>query len=358
LALFFGFSAPEALAQPLYVFSSWQAGAVGNCRITDKHKTTDCDAVPGPNGVALSDKFVDTYLNNQDIPDAPIGKRVTVMIKLKESARGAPPDAAQTDVTESHQRELQRQYYPRAALAEKLEGKASADCTVREDGQLDDCWITDEEPAGAGFGGATLNLINLMKLASPLPASRRQSFTISWSLPGPSDQAFVNCLITPELLTSACTTDPDVDYPGAAQDVLSALADKPLHMPNAPAGQRIEIALMRAELKIPQSVGTPEPVSAPYKAVRVTPLTAGNVLYYYPPISIRLEQGGNTDAQCKVADDGSLNECWIVSNQSGAERLGHAHLRLTGIVKMQPPTASSPPYDQRLYTFRIAWSVH
>jgi hypothetical protein len=279
------------------------------------------------------------------------------MIKLKEPVQGVPPDAAQAGVTESHQRELQRQYYPRAALPERLEGKASADCIARENGQLDTCWIKEEEPAGAGFGGATLNLINLMKLASPLPANRRQSFIMTWSLPGPSDQVLVNCLVTPEFLTRECTTDPDADYPGAAQEVLSTLANQPLHMPNAPVGQRIEIALIRSELGMPQSIASPGSAT-PYKPVRVTALTGSDVLYYYPPISIRLEEGGNTDAQCKVADDGRLNECWIVSNQSNFERLGRAHLRLTEIVKMQSPTASSPAYDQRLYAFRITWAVH
>jgi hypothetical protein len=346
-----------ALDQLNYVFSSWQAGAVGNCFVTEKHVTADCEPAPGLNGYLPPAQFVETYLNNQMIPDAPVGKRLSVMIKLKEPVRGLPPDAAQAVITELHLHDLQRQYYPRAAFAAKLEGKVSADCIVRDNGQLDSCWVTDETPADTGFGEATLNVINLMKLASPLPADRKQTFDMAWRLPGPAEQVFANCLITSDSMTSACTTDPDPDYPGAAQSILTSLTNRPIHLLSAPIGQRIEIALIRSELGKPQFVGSHGPESAPYKPVRLTALDANDILYYYPPISIRLAETGYTDVRCKITDDGRLNECWIAHNQNNSDRLGHAHLRLTEIIRMQPPAANSPVYDQRLYMFRVAWAL-
>jgi outer membrane biosynthesis protein TonB len=252
---------------------------------------------------------------------------------------------------------LQRQYYPHAALAANLEGNASADCTVRDDGQLDNCWITNESPADAGFGEATLNVINLIKLTSPLPADRKRSFNMAWRLPGPTDQVFVNCLITPNFSTSDCTTDPDPDYPGAAQTVLNSLTSQPLRLFGAPIGQRIEIALIRSELRMPQTAGGNKSEAAPYKPARLTALNSDDVLYYYPAISIRLAETGHTDVQCKVTDDGRLNECWVAFNEKKSDRLGHAHLRLTEIIRMQPPTANSPDYDRRLYSFRVAWAL-
>jgi hypothetical protein len=344
--------------QSTYVFSSWQAGAVGNCLVTDKHMTADCESAPGVNGYRPPAQFAEIYLNNQMIPGAPVGKRAAVMIKLREPLRGQPPDAAQTAITEVHLHDLQRQFYPHAALAAKLEGRASADCIVRDNGQLDTCWIADETPAGAGFGEATLNVINLMKLTSPLPADRKRSFDMAWRLPAPVDQVFVNCLITSDFTTRDCTTDPDPDYPGAAQAVLNSLTDQPLHLSGAPIGQRIEIALIRSELKQPQTIGGRDPETAPYKPVRLTALNANDVLYYYPPLSVRLAETGYTDVKCKVTDDGRLNECWISNNPNKSDRLGHAHLRLTEIVRMQPPAANSPIYDRRSYAFRVAWALN
>lgn len=347
----------ESLDKPVYVFSSWQAGAVGDCRVTDKHRTADCEGAPGANGRLPTTQYTETYLNNQDVPGAPVGEHIQIMVKLREPVQGTPPSAADAEVTEIHQRDLQRQYYPRAALEQKLEGKASVDCTVRDNGQLDTCWVKDEMPIGSGFGGATLNLINLMKLASPLPADRKQSFDMTWDLPKPADQVLVNCAISPDYLTGDCTTDPDVDFPGSAQAVLDSLEKKPLHLLGAPIGQRIEIALLRSELEVQQSTKTMEPETSAYKPVRLTALNADDVLYYYPSISVRLTETGSTDVQCKVTDDGRLNECWAIRNQSSFDRLARAHLGLTEIVKMQPPTVTSPGYDRRLYTFRINWTL-
>jgi hypothetical protein len=74
----------QASDQPAYVFSSWQAGAVGNCFVTENHMTADCEPAPGLNGYRPPREFVENYLNNQLIPNAPVGKRVAVMIKLRD----------------------------------------------------------------------------------------------------------------------------------------------------------------------------------------------------------------------------------------------------------------------------------
>ena len=81
------------------------------------------------------------------------------------------------------------------------------------------------------------------------------------------------------------------------------------------------------------------------------------MLYYYPPISIRLAQTGVTIVRCKVTDDGRLNECWVRYNQTNANGPAHAHLRLTEMVRMQPPAATAPPYDSRVYEFAVNWTL-
>lgn len=357
LALGLGAIAPTGAAfaadQSTYVFTSWQAGWIGHCLITENHTTADCEPAPAPNESILPADLVDKYLNNQPIPDAPVGKRVSVLVKLREPVRGEPPDAAQAEITALHLRDLQRQYYPRATLSAKLEGKVSVDCAVLDNGQLDNCWVANETPTDAGFGDATLRLINLMKLTSPLPADRKRHFDMTWQLPGPAERVFVECLVTSEITTSDCTTDPDPDYPGAADAVLRSLKNQPLHPPGAPVGQRIEVVLIRSELGKPQTVAGEGVQTTPYKPVRLTPLNANDVLYYYPPLSIRLEETGYSVARCKVTDDGRLNECWASGNFA---RLNHAQLRLTEMIRMQSPEANSR-YDRRFYGFQVTWTL-
>lgn len=357
LTLLASTGAVQGSDQSGYVFTSWQAGAVGTCVITDKHVTANCEAAPGLNGYIPPAPFVEKYLNGLVILNAPVGKRVSVLLKLREPAVGLPPDVADSATTELHLKDLQRQYYPRAAMAAKLNGQASADCTVLKNGKLDNCWITSETPTGAGFSAATLNVINLMQLTSPLPSDFKRSFVMTWQLPGPPDQVFVTCDISSEYVTRDCKTDPEPDYPEADHAVLNSLSRKPLHLPGAPVGQRVEIALIRSELDKPQIVGSHEAATAPYKPVHLNALNAQDVLYYYPPISIRLAETGYTDVKCKVTDDGRLNECWVANNSAKSDRLGHAHLRLTEMIRMQPPTADSPVYDSRQYAFRVSWSL-
>jgi len=340
-----------------YVFSSWQAGAVGNCMITEKHMTADCEVASGADGYRPPQMFTDRYLNNQIVPDAPVGKRISLMIKLREPTLGLPPDASVPAVTALHLAELQRQFYPPAARKAKLEGSASADCSVRDNGQLDICQLTSETPADAGFGEATLGVINLMKLTTPLPADRKKSFDMAWRIPGPADQVFVNCLVAPDFTTRDCATDPDPNYPEAAQAVRDSLAKQPLHLAGAPVGQRIEIALLRSELGKPQTSGGQGTVPAPYHPVHLTALRGDDILYYYPALSVRLNETGYTDAKCKVTDDGRLNECWVSANPTNSVRLPHAHLRMAEIVRMQPPAANAPLFDQRIYAFRVTWKL-
>jgi TonB family protein len=56
------------------------------------------------------------------------------------------------------------QYYPKAAAAAHVEGRAVLRCTVAATGDLIDCTTAAEEPAGQGFGDAALHLAPLFKM--------------------------------------------------------------------------------------------------------------------------------------------------------------------------------------------------
>ena len=136
------------------------------------------------------------------------------MFKLKGDVRGQPPTSAEATATELHMEDLKRRFYPQPARAAKVEGHASANCSVLDDGQLDNCWVTNEAPADAGFGEATLQILNLVKLTSPLPDEREEIFNVAWKLPAPAEQVFVNCLIAArKSTTSDCRTDTNRTIP-------------------------------------------------------------------------------------------------------------------------------------------------
>jgi len=54
--------------------------------------------------------------------------------------------------------------YPDAARRQSETGKVVLDCTVNERGKLADCAVTSEDPAGVGFGLATLRLATMYRM--------------------------------------------------------------------------------------------------------------------------------------------------------------------------------------------------
>jgi TonB family protein len=54
--------------------------------------------------------------------------------------------------------------YPKAAAAQNVEGRATIACKVTAQGTLADCAVTEESPAGQGFGEAALKLATLFKM--------------------------------------------------------------------------------------------------------------------------------------------------------------------------------------------------
>jgi TonB family protein len=54
--------------------------------------------------------------------------------------------------------------YPSFARDEGLEGGATIDCGVSDDGRLDDCMVVEEHPSKRGFGSATIRLASHFRL--------------------------------------------------------------------------------------------------------------------------------------------------------------------------------------------------
>ena len=55
--------------------------------------------------------------------------------------------------------------YPREALVQRLNGRATIACEAAANGSLANCVVASESPAGAGFGAAALSLAPKFRMA-------------------------------------------------------------------------------------------------------------------------------------------------------------------------------------------------
>lgn len=61
--------------------------------------------------------------------------------------------------------EQMARYYPRRALEREIEGRAVLQCAVAASGRVFGCSVAGETPAGAGFGGAALELARFFRMS-------------------------------------------------------------------------------------------------------------------------------------------------------------------------------------------------
>lgn len=76
--------------------------------------------------------------------------------------------------------------YPSQALSRGVEGRARIRCAVEPDGRLSDCVVIAEEPAGMGFGRATLSISGRFRMtpyqAEPGAARPQVVIPIRWAI--------------------------------------------------------------------------------------------------------------------------------------------------------------------------------
>jgi protein TonB len=72
--------------------------------------------------------------------------------------QASPPAISVADLSQRPNNGEMQANYPAQALREHRAGKAHVSCVVGSTGALVDCTIDSEEPAGSGFGQATLNI--------------------------------------------------------------------------------------------------------------------------------------------------------------------------------------------------------
>jgi hypothetical protein len=353
-------SAPPALAQapPAYLVErSWPQPypMVADCLVGRTHATKDCRTqfpqIDQPFLKALA-------AHPRTLPDAPVGQRVWLLARRDRPSPPAPPAPATPD--DSYlMGDAQRAVFPPDALALRITAQVALSCRIADDGWLDDCWTRQDGPeAKLGFDKATVQLARQLRFTAPLPADRRTVLTIDWSppsLPRPSQQVLADCRVGPGGATEDCRIPEDPYHPEAAKAAMAELAAHPQVLKGAPEGQRVTLGLLRSEFGKTNTLGRGPPDRA-YKPVLIPQGDIG-MSRYYPERALRMGQSGRSAVRCKVTDEGKLNACFVVSETPDGWGFGLAELRLTALLRVTPPTAASPPYDERSFVLPMNWNL-
>jgi hypothetical protein len=85
-------------------------------------------------------------------------------------------------------------YYPDVAMRMNIEGSATVRCVIKPAWRLDKCAVLSEEPAGWGFGNATVRMFRalIVKPANPgevIGTDALLTRTVNWHLPPGSTPA-------------------------------------------------------------------------------------------------------------------------------------------------------------------------
>ena len=77
-------------------------------------------------------------------------------------------------------------FYPPAARAAGVEGRAMLSCRINKEGRVEACRVVSEEPAGHGFGEAAIGLSEKFRMnprRGPSPAGATVQIPVSFKLP-------------------------------------------------------------------------------------------------------------------------------------------------------------------------------
>jgi len=172
--------------------------------------------------------------------------------------------------------------YPTAALRNRVEGRATLQCEVDRAGALVNCAVTQEEPAGAGFGEAAFRISALFRMR-PLSQDRVRTAGGQITMP-------IRFKLPEELPPDAIPTGVSIQQPDWVT----------------------------------------KPLAADF--ANVYPLAASNN-----------ELEGTATAACLVTKEGQLARCSVLSEDPVGQGFGEAVLKMTGLFKMKPLTVDGKP---------------
>jgi hypothetical protein len=340
---------------PFIVERSWPQpfALVADCLVTAKQTTRDCHT--GLDG--LDKAFLDELRQRpRKLPGAPTGARVWVLVR-RDKVIAPPPPAAEVGVQGITLAGAQAGRYPQAARAAKVEWRTTSRCLISDDGRLDDCWAPQDAADTYRFARIATEVMRQIHVAAPLPADRSLTLDLTWAPPGPSPYLYADCMITAEATTQDCISTSDPNDPDAAAAALAALSTRPLHLPGAPAGQRLTIMLNRVELFRPKDARRSAVSGPPPKPQMVGNLRPDDLSRYYPDRAMRMEVGGRGLLRCKLTDEGLLDACWVRAETPPDMGFGQAAMRGAALLRVIPLGAAAPPYDEQAFDIPISFGI-
>ena len=102
------------------------------------------------------------------------------------------PTLAATPANDDMERE-----YPRVARLMGLGGHATMTCTAMTDGRLEDCHVVDEDPAGLGFGAATIRVSVYFRVKPGVKDGKPVQGAITIPMRWRMDEAYATPVATP-----------------------------------------------------------------------------------------------------------------------------------------------------------------
>lgn len=293
-----------------------------------------------------------------------------VAAALMQAAPAAPSDPIRWPIFERapESADVQRAH-PEGARDGGVSGSAQMLCEVARDGRLKGCAVSEESPAGAGFGAALMGMTNLYKLAPvdrdlhPVagrkvrvgrvfdlqPTVRPSIITLPdwWVRPTADDVAavyppgalargingraavFCSVAVTGELQGCEIREEqPAGEGFGAA---VLALTPKVRMLPKTRDGLAIE----GGEITIPFrfSAPPPRPVHAPEW---LPPSGDASPLRYYPEAAQGKGLEGAATLNCIATGQGTLSDCRVQTETPAGEGFGEAALRMAPLFRMKP----------------------
>jgi protein TonB len=93
------------------------------------------------------------------------------------------------------------------------------------------------------------------------------------------------------------------------------------------------------------SDAAPAPDSAPNWTHEITPerCPQGRLTHYYPPNAQAQGRTGSVVMKCRVTQEGTVDECVVVSEDPPGYGFGEAALKMSCLFKMKPKTVNGSP---------------